>query len=193
MSAARDPYVKVYYRIADDPRFESVFEDDAALAAWLRLLLIADGSWPASAHIPASCKPKALNVLVKAGLVELTGNRRFRIHGMDAERSRTSDHAARASRARWSGNPDGNPPSNARSNASGTAQTMPLNSDELNSSKRSSSHAPAGAAKHGSKNETDEERLARYIAYRDDPSKSAEIRQAANDEVNRLLAALRLN
>jgi hypothetical protein len=54
--------------------------------------------------------------------------------------------------------------------------------------------SPAAAVvKHGSKNlETDEERMARYLALRDDPSKSADIRYAAENEVKRL-EALRLN
>jgi hypothetical protein len=43
-------------------------------------------------------------------------------------------------------------------------------------------------AKNGSKNETDEERLARYLLLRDDPSKSADIRYAAKNEVERLVA-----
>jgi hypothetical protein len=187
VSAARDPYVKVYYRIADDPRFVTVFEDDGALSWWLRLLLIADGTWPASAHVPASCKPKALSMLVEAGLIELTGNQRFRVHGMDAEREKRSEHASQASRTRW----ESNPPSNASGNAPSTAQNMPLNSAQLSSTQTNSSQRnspPAGVAKNGSKNETDEERLARYLLLRDDPSKSADIRYAAKNEVERLVA-----
>jgi hypothetical protein len=135
MSAARDPYVKVYYGIADDARFEHVFGNDAALAWWLRLLLIADGTWPASAHIPAACKPKALHSLVEAGLIELMGNHRFRVHGMDAERAKRSEHASQASRSRWSSNaasiPVSKPPSNATTTAPSNPQNMPTNSDEL--------------------------------------------------------------
>lgn len=146
MSAARDPYVKVYYRIADDPRFETVFDNDAALSWWLRLLLIADGHWPSSAPIPAACKPKALNALTEAGLVDRIGTHRFRIHGLDAEREKRSEHASQASRSRWSSNPLSTPPRNAPSNA----RNMPLNSDDLNSTKRSSSQRnspPAGDKK----------------------------------------------
>lgn len=138
MSGAKDPYVKVYYGIADDPRFGQVFESDAALATWLRLLIIADGAWPASAHLPASCKPRALRTLVEAGLVELTGHR-FRIHGMDAERSKRADHASRASRERWSSNPPSNAPSNA--------QTMPLNSEQNRTTQNSSTQANGQAPK----------------------------------------------
>jgi hypothetical protein len=48
---------------------------------------------------------------------------------------------------------------------------------------------PSPREKHGSKNlETDEERMARYLALRDDPSKSADIRYAAENEVKRLQA-----
>lgn len=189
MSAARDPYVKVYYRIADDPRFEHVFGNDAALAAWLRLLLIADGAWPATAHIPRSVKASALRVLVDAGLIDVAGDR-YRVHGMDAERAKRSEHASQASRTRWTSNADSNAPGIPPSKA----QTMPLNSDELNSSKRSSSQTnspPAGASKNGSKDrENDEERLARYISLRDDESKNADIRHAADTEVKRLTAGM---
>jgi hypothetical protein len=189
MSAAADPYVKVYYLIADDERFERVYNNDAALATWLRLLLLADGMWPASAHVPQSCRKSSLALLVEVGLVELSGNGRFRIHGMDAERTKRSEHSSQAAKSRWSGNA----PSNAKSNAASNAQTMPLRTEQNRTTQNSSSHAPAGADKHGSKNlENDEERMARYLALRDDPSKSADIRYAAENEVKRL-EALRLN
>lgn len=129
MSAAKDPYVKVYYRIADDDRFETIYNNDAHLATWLRLLILADGTWPASAPLPQWCKKASLNALVGAGLVELGTGYRYRIHGMDAERSRTAQHASRAANERWSGN--------AVSNAPSTAQTMPLNSAQLSSTQLS--------------------------------------------------------
>jgi hypothetical protein len=181
MTAARDPYVKVYYRIADDERFGRVYNNDAALATWLRLLILADGMWPAAAPIPRGVKAVAFNLLVDVGLIDLANNgHAYRIHGMDAERGKRSEHASRASRGRW----ESNPPSNPRGNAPSNAQTMPLNSDHLNSNQRSATHAPAGAAKNGSKTpETDAERLARYRSYIGDKSKSADIREAAAKEV----------
>lgn len=82
-------YVRVYYQIIDDGRFERVYCDDAALAAWLRMLLDADALWPASAHLPRLTK-RVLRILTESGLIEITGTR-FRVHGLDAERKRRSD------------------------------------------------------------------------------------------------------
>jgi len=85
--SGRAPYSRVYWSIIDDDRFAVVYDDDAALSAWLRLLLIADQAWPASAHLPIGIKAAALSKLVETGLVVVTGSR-YRIHGLDAERER---------------------------------------------------------------------------------------------------------
>lgn len=90
----RAAYSRVYWTIVDDPKFEHVYDDDAALAAWLRLLLIADQSWPASAHLPTNCRPKAVKVLVGAGLVTMMPGGRYRISGLDRERQRRKDAAS---------------------------------------------------------------------------------------------------
>lgn len=82
-------YVRVYYSVIDDERFEHVYCDDAALAAWLRMLLDADALWPASASLPRMSR-RVLQVLTASGLVEVTGSR-FRVHGLDAERQRRAD------------------------------------------------------------------------------------------------------
>jgi hypothetical protein len=52
----KDPYVRVYSRIIDDPKFETVYDDDARLACWLRLLILADATWPTPAD-PRGCSP----------------------------------------------------------------------------------------------------------------------------------------
>ena len=86
MTAQTDPYVRVYYRVIDDPKFADVFDDDARLACWLRLLLVADGTWPAPAPIPANVKRGPFQHLVKVGLIDIVAGGRYRIHGMDGER-----------------------------------------------------------------------------------------------------------
>ena len=101
MTAQPDPYVRVYYRIADDPRFESVYGCDAALAAWLRLLILADAVYPASAPLPRSVKPSGLRLLQEAGLVELLPRGQFRIHGLEKERERRSAAASQSAQLRW--------------------------------------------------------------------------------------------
>jgi hypothetical protein len=101
MAAQTDPYVRVYYRVIDDPKFRDVFDDDARLACWLRLLLIADGTYPAPAPIPAGIKRAALAHLVSSGIIDLEPGGRYRVHGMEPERSRRSSQAEMAARKRW--------------------------------------------------------------------------------------------
>lgn len=95
------PYSRVYWTIPDDPKFVGVYDDDRALACWLRLLLVADQAWPSSAHLPRSARSGTVSKLEQCGLIDLLPGDRFRIHGLDAERQRRADHAQRASRARW--------------------------------------------------------------------------------------------
>lgn len=91
----RAAYSRVYWSIIDDPKFANVYDDDRALAAWLRLLLVADQAWPASAHLPTTVRRQAVAVLVGSGLVDLQAGGRYRIHGLDAERTRRKDAATR--------------------------------------------------------------------------------------------------
>lgn len=120
-------YSRVYHEAVGDPRFATVWPSDPNLALWLRLLVLADGSWPAPAPIPRSARKAPLAALVEAGLVELVPGDLYLIHGMKAERSRRSAHAAYAAGMRWHGdrNAGSNARSNARGNAEGNAQTMP--------------------------------------------------------------------
>jgi hypothetical protein len=94
------PFVRVYHAdmINDYPE---VWDDDAALATWLRLLVAADGSWPASAELPRYAKARAIDSLTDPGLVIPIGTHRFRIKGLDAERSARADAARNAAAKRW--------------------------------------------------------------------------------------------
>ena len=91
----RAPYSRVYWTIADDERFADVYNSAVALGTWLRLLLIADQSWPASAPIPVGTSTRGLQKLVSCGLVVRLDAHRYRIHGLDAERARRSEAATR--------------------------------------------------------------------------------------------------
>ncbi len=86
-------YSRVYHDAPIDPRFEGVWASDAALALWLRLLVVADGTWPAPAPIPRSAKASPLAKLVAAGLVDLVSGDLYRVHGMNAERTRRAASA----------------------------------------------------------------------------------------------------
>lgn len=132
MTAQQDPYVRVYYRIVDDPKFADVFDHDARLATWLRLLLLADGTYPAPAPIPFGVNKAALNHLVAVGLVDLEPGSRFRIHGMEAERGVRGERAAAAARKRWD---------QRRGDAPGNASAMQTHSGRTaNASERASRH-----------------------------------------------------
>jgi hypothetical protein len=104
-------YVRVYYSVIDDPKFEHVIDDVAVFGTWVRLLLNADAVWPASADIPRWVKASAIRVLSGAELVDIMPGHRYRIHGLDAERNRRSNAASNAAALRWHRN--------------GNAETMP--------------------------------------------------------------------
>lgn len=120
-------YSRVYHEAVDDPKFRDVWHDDARLALWVRLLVIADASWPMSATLPRSVRPSALAALVACGLIDLTNGDHYRIHGLDAERQVRSDAGAHAAQSRWhtSRNAEGNAVRIADGNADGNAETMP--------------------------------------------------------------------
>jgi hypothetical protein len=84
----RSAYSRVYWSIADDPRFEAIYGDDHHLATWLRLLLIADQAHPASAHLPRIVHRASLRALLDSGLIDAMPGDRYRVHGLDAERER---------------------------------------------------------------------------------------------------------
>lgn len=123
-------YSRIYHEAVDDPKFAEVWDDDARLALWVRLLVMADQAWPASAVLPRSVKRRSLDALVACGLVDLSSGDRFRIHGMDPERARRSDAAAHAAQSRW--HTDGNADSNAPRNA----ETMPNRKENRKEDKR---------------------------------------------------------
>ncbi len=101
MTGQSNPYARVYYSVIDDVRFRGIYDDDACFAAWVRLLMLADATWPASPPIPSGCRPAALRKLIAAGLVDVMPGHRYRIHGLDRERSGRADAAARAANKRW--------------------------------------------------------------------------------------------
>lgn len=103
MTAQDDPYVRVYYRIVSDPKFADVYPDDRRLAAWLRLLIVADGTYPAPAPIPRRVNQAAFRHLVDLGIIDLVGADHYLIHGLQGERGRRSEQARQAAEKRWNG------------------------------------------------------------------------------------------
>lgn len=93
-------FTRLYY---DDfiREYPEVYADDAAFAAWVRLLVLAEKMWPATPEIPRSIRPRAMRTLVAAGLVEECGTHSYCVRGFIAERTRRQDSARTAAAERW--------------------------------------------------------------------------------------------
>lgn len=128
MTAQSDPYVRVYYRIIDDPKFEAVFNDDRALATWLRLLLTADATYPAPAPVPHGIHRATFDKLIQVGLIDSAPAHRYRMHGLAAERDRRSDQARNAANARH-----GKSGSNARAMREQSVSNAAASDDDMHS------------------------------------------------------------
>jgi hypothetical protein len=99
-----------------------IYADDAALSAWLRLLMLADGVWPAPAVLPRSVKDEPLAALQTAGLVTLEADGdHFRILGLDKLRQQTHDDAVARANKRWAGNAGADAHGDAQASAHGDA------------------------------------------------------------------------
>lgn len=119
MSEAERKYVRVYYNdlIRDYP---DIWADDAALATWLRMLATADPMWPTPPELPRSVRGRALTRLKTASLVETLPMQRFRMKGMEAERTKRQDAARNAAASRWQ----------SGSSAVGNAEAMPKRAEQ---------------------------------------------------------------
>lgn len=157
MTAQPDPYVRVYYRIIGDERFANVYDDDAALALWLRLLLAADAIYPAPASFPRRIRAVPLKKLVDAGLIEVLNGDRYVVHGLNGERGRRQDQARRAANTRWDKHGSGpasdagasHAPMLAHSVSNAGASDNGMHSEPSRAEPRSSE--PSGRAREGPK------------------------------------------
>ena len=107
MTKPLDPYSRVYWRIAEDPRFAAIYPDERHLGTWLRLLVLADAMYPTAAPVPATARKASVKALVDCGLIELIPGGLYRVHGLASERERRS-------RAGAEPDPDRNPQGTAK-------------------------------------------------------------------------------
>lgn len=140
---ATSEYVRVYYSIVTDEKFKTVYSDDHALAAWLRLLIGADATYPMPAPMPASVAKKALRVLTDAGLVTISGAH-YRISGLDKERA----HRFNGGKGRPRYPSDGTPkPQSSRNDSESTgASSEPPRSDSESPVRASASASVSGSS-----------------------------------------------
>lgn len=123
---ASGPYARVYQSIVDDPMFEKVYNNDHALAQWLRMLLIADAMYPTSAPMPP--RNPTVRLLIGAGLVVEKPGNRYSMRGLSAERERRSEIGRNAAAVRYQ--------------KSSTANAMP-NRTEHNKAEQGNGQSPA--------------------------------------------------
>lgn len=134
----RAAYSRVYWSIVDDPKFVTIYDSDAHLAAWLRLLLIADQAHPASAHLPSNVRRLSVAALAGVELIDLLPGHRYRVHGLDAERLRRRDAAT--SRPPTERVPNG-PPNGPRSDTTGVRDTGPKTRRDEGETRRDETNA----------------------------------------------------
>lgn len=101
---SNDPYSRVYWTVMDDEKFDGIREDVRLFGAWSLMLVVADMAWPAPAFVPPAVNRPTLARLVACGLIEDLPGKRFRVHGLAAEREKRSDSARNAAALRWQKN-----------------------------------------------------------------------------------------
>lgn len=103
-----ESYSRLYHRFRRE--FPDIYADDHALAGWVRLLLVADASWPMRPPLPRSARASVVRCLESAGLLILDGDA-YTVRGLDAERTRRRDAGRKGAAQRWQS--DGNAVANA--------------------------------------------------------------------------------
>ena len=93
------PYARLYHSLVEDPMFERVYENDHALATWVRMLLLADAMYPTSAPMPH--RNPSVRLLIEVGLVVEKPANRYSVRGLKAERERRSDIGRNAAAVRY--------------------------------------------------------------------------------------------
>jgi hypothetical protein len=95
----KGPYARLYHGIVEDPMFERVYDNDHALATWVRLLLMADAMYPTSAPMPP--RNPTVRLLIDCGLVIQRPGNRYSIRGLEAEGERRSEIGRYAAAVRY--------------------------------------------------------------------------------------------
>lgn len=134
-------YARFYYLefIRDYP---AIYQDDAALSTWLRLLVHADQVWPMVPELPRSVRPGPLRKLVDAKLVTVTGVT-YAVKGQAAERARRSNAGKAGAAVRWDSERNANASADAMPSSSSSRETPP---PPTGGGRRSSSTNPRAVA-----------------------------------------------
>ena len=106
--------------------YPDIYTDDAAFATWMRLLVLAERSWPAMPELPRSVRSVPLRKLTTRELVAVGPDHVYALKGFHVERSRRHASASAAARASWSAG------ARASASANGHAGAMPSTSTRTN-------------------------------------------------------------
>lgn len=119
------PFARIYYvdLARDHPE---IWTDDAGLSNYVRLLSMADTTWPVVPEIPRSVKRTMVERLVQSTLIRLIPPFGYAVKGFDKERQERSDKAQNAALARYArSSATGSSRSNAYAGATRPDQTRP--------------------------------------------------------------------
>jgi hypothetical protein len=138
MKRAERRFARFYY---DDflREYPEIYRDDAAFAAWMRLLVASEQAWPIPPEMPRSAKPSAVRTLTVAGLVAIGPAHTYAIRGHDKERARRHGIAVAAANAR----------ANGGANAEQTLEQTVVPSRVGDETRRDSPPPPAGRRANG--------------------------------------------
>lgn len=104
-------YARFYY-----PEFmhdyPDVYADDAAFAAFMRLLAAAEMAWPTTPELPRSIRPKALRTLCDRGLIKVVGHT-FLLKGFVKDRTLRAESGRKGAVVRWENDGNANADANA--------------------------------------------------------------------------------
>lgn len=187
-----ESYSRLYHRFAEE--FPEVYANDQSLATWIRLLLLADASWPMRPPLPRSAKMRAIQHLAMVGLIEVVGDEQYTVRGLDAERTRRRDAGRTGAAKRWESERNANAPAVAmprreRDETSKDEKTIPpppaeRGRRENGTNLRANGHAPRDARTNPRAVGTSvRQERKRQKTGRAGPTVAAILRAAANGEV----------
>lgn len=136
-----DRYARVYFdRIERDPKFDGIRNNRALYGSWLLLLQEAEKAWPSPAFPPpTSWVPRRdVELFAARGIVDMTPDGRFQMHGLDSIREERAKRASHAAGVRW-----GNAQRSASGTADAPARSMPR-TEETRQEETSRTRAPEG-------------------------------------------------
>jgi hypothetical protein len=100
---AEADYSRIYHTLLDDPKFASVYDDDARWAWYTRLLIAADSAYPAPAPLPRGLPDDVLHDFTELAILIVIRGSHYRVKALQSEREGRATGRAAGGRARVAG------------------------------------------------------------------------------------------